>query len=337
MATVLVTGGAGYIGSHGVVELVKAGFKPVVVDNLSRGSERLVDGIRKITTEEIPFYNVDCTDRKALSEVFERHPQIDSVIHFAAFKSVKESVEKPLLYYRNNIDSLLTLLDVMMQHTVPGLVFSSSCTVYGQPDQIPVTEEALFKKAESPYGATKQMCERILADAASVDQKLKIISLRYFNPVGAHPTGLIGELPTGIPDNLLPFITQTAIGKREKLTVFGNDYNTKDGSCLRDFIHVVDLAQAHVAAIRFLDSQPNRFEAINLGSGVPCSVLELIELFKKVTGIAIKYEVGPRRAGDIEKVYADPAKSHRLLNWSTKLTIEDALRDAWNWERKLAQ
>jgi len=335
MKKVLVTGGAGYIGAHTVVELMKSGFEPIIVDDLSRGSQDLIKGIEKITGKPVAFYKVDCTDRSAFGEVFKRNPGIDSVIHFAAFKSVKESVDKPLLYYRNNVDSLLSLLDVMQQYSVSKLVFSSSCTVYGQPDVIPVTEEAPFKPAESPYGASKQMCERILMDACKAHASFKVVSLRYFNPIGAHPSGLIGELPLGIPDNLVPYIAQTAIGKREKLTVFGSDYNTPDGSCLRDFIHVVDLAVAHVAALNAIDSFPNRFEAINVGSGVPCSVLELIQSFMKVTGKTVKYEIGPRRPGDIEKVFADPSKSNRLLRWKTKLTTEDALRDAWNWEQKL--
>jgi UDP-glucose 4-epimerase len=223
----------------------------------------------------------------------------------------------------------------MKRYAVNRLVFSSSCTVYGQPDQIPVNEDAPSKKAESPYGATKQMCEQILIDVARASKDLKVVSLRYFNPVGAHPSSMIGEIPMGTPDNLVPFITQTAAGKREKLTVFGNDYNTPDGSCLRDFIHVVDLADAHVAAVRFFDTQTKSFEAINLGSGRPCSVLELIKTFRQVTGVEVKYEIGPRRAGDIEKVFADPTKSYQLLGWETRLSIEDALRDAWKWEQKI--
>lgn len=335
MNKVLVTGGAGYIGAHTVVELMKAGFEPIIVDDLSRGSQELINGIEKITGKKVAFHTVDCADRSALGDVFKGNPGLDSVIHFAAFKSVKESVDKPLLYYKNNVDSLLSLLDGMQRYSVTKLVFSSSCTVYGQPDVIPVTEDAPLKSAESPYGASKQMCERILMDACKAHPGFNMVSLRYFNPIGAHPSGLIGELPQGIPDNLVPYITQTAIGKREKLTVFGNDYNTPDGSCLRDFIHVVDLAVAHVAALEAMDSFSNSFEAINLGSGVPCSVLELIHSFIKVTGKPVKYEIGPRRPGDIEKVYADPSKSSRLLRWKTKLTTEDALRDAWNWEQKL--
>ena len=332
---VLVTGGAGFIGAHTAVELVLAGMEPILVDDLSRSNMSLVEGLEKIVDRKIPFYKIDCNDRTQLRSVFQKHPDLSSVIHFAAFKSVNESVHKPLLYYQNNIGSLVALLEVMKESSLTRLVFSSSCTVYGQPDMIPVTEEAPFKKAESAYGATKQMCERILEDETKADQLLRVISLRYFNPIGAHPSGLIGELPIGTPNNLVPFITQTAIGKREKLTVFGDDYQTPDGSCLRDFIHIVDLAQAHVKALQMIDEAPSRCEAINVGSGKPVSVLELVNAFIRVTGVPLNYSIGPRRPGDIEKVYADPAKSFRLLHWKTKLGIEDALRDAWNWEKKL--
>lgn len=332
---VLVTGGAGYIGAHTLVELVASGFEPIVADDLSRSSMRLVTGVEKIVGRKLVFYKIDCSDRSQLTKVFEQHPDISSVIHFAAFKSVNESIEKPLLYYQNNLGSLISLLQVMEEFSVDKLVFSSSCTVYGQPDQIPVKEDAPFKRPESPYGATKQMGERILQDHVNGRKKLRVVSLRYFNPIGAHPSGLIGELPIGIPSNLVPYITQVAIGKREKLTVFGNDYNTPDGSCLRDFIHVVDLAVAHVAAMNAIEHLPHPFEGINLGCGVPCSVLELISTFTKVTGSALKFEIGPRRPGDIEKVFADPSRSFQLLNWKTKRSTADALRDAWNWEKKL--
>lgn len=333
---ILVTGGAGYIGAHAVVELIHAGFEPVIIDNLSRGSTQLLRGVEKIVGKAVPFYKADCVVKEEMEAVFGEHPDIEAVVHFAAFKSVKESVLNPTIYYRNNIDSLLMLLEVMSKFDVKKMVFSSSCTVYGQPDVIPVTEEAPFKTAESPYGATKQVCERILQDVATADKSFRFLSLRYFNPIGAHPSSLIGELPAGVPDNLVPFITQTAIGKRDKLTVFGNDYQTPDGSCLRDFIHVVDLAQAHVAALRYVNIQNSGFDAINVGSGTPSSVLELIKSFIKVTGVPVNYTLGQRRPGDIEKVYADPAKSRKLLNWKTGLTIEDALRDAWNWEKRLA-
>ncbi len=335
--SILVTGGAGYIGAHTLVELVASGYTPVVVDDLSRSSMKLMDGVKHLTGKQLSFYQIDCADKIELRRVFGLHPEISAVMHFAAFKSVNESVENPLLYFRNNLDSLLSLLEVMREVNVNRFVFSSSCTVYGQPDTIPVTEDAPFQRPESPYGATKQMGERILEDAVKAWKELKVVSLRYFNPIGAHPSGVIGELPIGVPNNLAPYITQTAIGKRSKLTVFGSDYNTPDGSCLRDFIHVVDLAVAHVAALSTIDQLPSRFEAFNLGTGVPVSVLELLNTFMRVTGVNVPYEIGPRRPGDIEKVYADPSKSNRALRWRTKLTIEDALRDAWRWEQNLAK
>ena len=332
---ILVTGGMGFIGIHTVVELVKAGIEPVIIDDLSRSNLSLLEGAEEILSKKLLFHKVDCKDPVALGKVFIQHPEISSVIHFAAFKSVNESVQNPLLYYQNNIGSLLTLLIAMKEFSVNRLIFSSSCTVYGQPDQIPVTEDAPFKKAESAYGASKQMCEQILEDEIKAWNSLHVISLRYFNPIGAHPSGLIGELPIGVPTNLVPFITQAAIGKREKLIVFGDDYNTPDGSCLRDFIHVVDLALAHVKALQKIDYLPQRFNAINLGSGVPISVLDLVRTFIRVTGIPLSYSIGPRRAGDIEKVYANPKKSFALLNWKTERNTEDALKDAWNWEKKL--
>lgn len=332
---ILVTGGAGYIGIHTVVELVNSGFEPVIVDDLSRSTTDLIEGAEKILGKKLTFFKADCKDREQMRKIFLDHPDLYSVIHFAAFKSVNESTQIPLIYYQNNLGSLITLLDVMKESSVSNLIFSSSCTVYGQPDVIPVTEDAPFKKAESAYGATKQMCERILEDEVKAWPELRVISLRYFNPIGAHPSGLIGELPIGVPGNLVPFITQAAIGKREKLTVFGSDYNTPDGSCLRDFIHIVDLAEAHVRSLEKINSMPNRYEALNLGSGVPVSVLELVKAFVKVNGITLNYFVGPRRTGDIEKVYADCTKSFRFLHWKTRLSLEDALRDAWNWEQKL--
>ncbi len=333
---VLVTGGAGYIGAHTLVELIVAGYDPVVVDNLSRSTRKLLEGVLKITGKKFPFYPVDCTDVVELGRVFAKHPDIGGVMHFAAYKSVNESVGDPALYYRNNLNSVISLLEVMQTKDVKRFVFSSSCTVYGQPDVIPVTEDAPFKKPESPYGATKQMSERILEDATRSWPDLRVVSLRYFNPIGAHPSGLIGELPVGVPNNLAPYITQTAAGKRKKLTVFGNDYNTPDGTCLRDFIHVVDLSRAHVAAWAQIEKLQGAFESFNLGTGAPCSVLELIRTFVKVTGVKVPYEFGPRRPGDIEKVFADPAKSNRVLKWKTQLSVSDALRDAWNWEKLIA-
>ncbi len=333
---ILITGGAGYIGGHTVVELHNAGFKTVIVDNLSRSDDTLLKGMEKITGQKPNFHQGDCLDYDFLRKVFKTQGPISGVIHFAAYKSVGESVEKPLDYYRNNIGSLVAVMDVMKEFEVKDLIFSSSCTVYGQPDQIPVSETAPFKRAESPYGATKQMCERILEDAYQTGYR--IISLRYFNPIGAHPSGNMGELPIGVPSNLVPFITQTAIGKREKLTVFGNDYNTPDGYNIRDFIHVVDVADAHVKALEFLQtkSKSNVYEAFNLGTGKGVSVLQLINSFQKVTGVKLNYQVGARRPGDIEKVYADPSKIMKELNWKAKYSIEEGLLHAWEWEKKLA-
>lgn len=332
---ILVTGGAGYIGAHTVVELIQAGNDAVIVDNLSRSDNTLLSGIEKITNQKPNFHQGDCLDRDFMRSVFKSQGPISAVMHFAAYKSVGESVVKPLIYYHNNNQGLVALLDVMQEFGVKDLIFSSSCTVYGQPDQIPVDESAPFKRAESPYGATKQMCERILEDAYLTG--LRVISLRYFNPIGAHPSALMGELPVGVPNNLVPYITQTAAGKREKLTVFGDDYDTPDGSCVRDFIHVVDVAIAHIGAMEYLSKQDssNRYEAFNLGTGIGVSVLELVTKFEEVTGVKLKYSIGPRRPGDVEKVYANPAKVNRALNWQTKYTIEESLRDAWAWEKKL--
>ena len=332
---ILVTGGAGYIGAHTVVELVQAGYEPVIVDDLSRSDSTLLNGIEKITGQKPNFQKGDCTRYDFLRDVFSMQGPFSGVMHFAAYKSVGESVQQPLEYYRNNIDSLVAVMEVMKEFGVRDLIFSSSCTVYGQPDRIPVNEEAPFKRAESPYGATKQMCERILEDACPTG--FRIISLRYFNPIGAHPSAYLGELPMGVPNNLVPYITQTAAGKRKKLTVFGNDYSTPDGSCLRDFIHVVDLAIAHVKALEYLEKQPetNTYQAFNLGTGIGISVLELIATFQKVTGVKLPYVIGPRRTGDIEKVYADPTKVNNVLHWKTKFTIDEALLHAWQWETKL--
>jgi UDP-glucose 4-epimerase len=335
MTKILVTGGVGYIGVHTVVELVHAGFEPVIIDDLSRSNINLLNGAEKILNRKLIFFKVNCRSFDAVKDVFRMHPDIGGVIHFAALKSVNESVREPLLYYQNNLESLMTVVDVARQFSAKDFIFSSSCTVYGQPDEIPVTEQTPFKKAESAYGATKQMCEEILKDVAFASSALRVISLRYFNPIGAHASGLIGELPIGVPSNLVPYITQTAIGKREKLTVFGSDYNTPDGSCLRDFIHVVDLAKAHIKALQKINTMPRVFEPINVGTGKPVSVLELVKTFIKVTGVNVHYDIGPRRAGDIEKVYADTQKSRTLLGWESQLTIEDSLRDAWRWEQNL--
>jgi UDP-glucose 4-epimerase len=331
---VLLTGGAGYIGSHTAVELIQQGFDVVVLDDFSRSEKRMVDGIEKITGKNVVCYQGSCTDEKFLDTVFSKE-NFDSVIHFAAYKSVGESVEQPLLYYQNNVGSMTALLKAMDKFHVNEIIFSSSCTVYGEPDRIPVDESAPFKKAESPYGATKQMCERILEDCIQASQPLRSVSLRYFNPVGAHPSALIGELPIGTPSNLVPYVTQTAAGIRQKLTVFGNDYNTADGSCVRDFIHVVDLAKAHVMALQKVKELENRNEVFNLGTGIGVTVLDLVKRFIKTTGIPLKYEVGPRRAGDVEKIYADPAKAANILGWRTQLSLEDSLLHAWQWEKQI--
>ena len=332
---ILVTGGAGYIGAHTVVELIQAGYDVVIIDDLSKSDRTLLNGIKSITGKESPFMEGDCCDKKFMTDVFHQAGPFSSVLHFAAYKSVRESEENPLMYYQNNLNSLTTLLKVMLENGVNDLIFSSSCTVYGQPDQIPVNETCPFKRAESAYGATKQMCEGILEDVSRIG--LRVVSLRYFNPIGAHPSGMIGEVPLGSPDNLVPYITQTAAGIREKLTVFGNDYDTPDGSCIRDYVHVVDLGKAHVKAMQYLRAKPGdkSYEAFNLGSGVGVSVLQLIEKFTAVTKIEPPYMIGPRRPGDVEKVFADPTKANKSLAWRTELTIEESLQHAWQWEKKL--
>lgn len=334
---VLVTGGAGFIGGHTVVELSQSGYQPIIVDNLSRSDRTVLDGIEKILGEKPVFYEGDCNDEAFLRKVFQSEKDIEAAMHFAAYKSVNESVAHPAMYYTNNLNSLIALTNVLREFNVQQLIFSSSCTVYGQPDQIPVSEEAPMKRAESPYGATKQMCERILEDIYPLG--MRVVSLRYFNPIGAHPSALIGELPIGVPGNLVPFITQTAIGKREKLTVFGDDYDTPDGSCLRDFIHVVDVAQAHLSALEFLQRAEAGplYKVYNLGTGIGASVLELVTKFQKVTGVKLNYSIGPRRPGDVEKTYADPTKAFRDLKWKPKFSIEDGLLHAWRWEEKLAR
>lgn len=331
---ILVTGGAGYIGSHTLVELISAGYRVTAIDTLERSEYRIIEGVENITGQKIDFHKIDCLDSNAMNALFNTN-KFTSVIHFAAYKSVNESVEKPLLYYKNNVDSLITLLEVMKQHQVRDLIFSSSCTVYGQPDQIPVDELAPFKRAESPYGQTKQICEQILERVIS--EGFRVISLRYFNPIGAHPSGKIGELPIGSPNNLVPYVTQTAAGVREKLVVFGNDYDTPDGSCIRDFIHVSDVAIAHVKALEFLTkrSEKTLFDNFNLGTGVGVSVLELVKKFIQITGINLPYSIGPRRPGDVEKVYANPRKINQLLGWSTQYTLQESLLHAWNWEKKI--
>ncbi len=336
---ILVTGGTGYIGSHTVVELQNNGYEVVIVDNLSNSRADVVDNIQKITGIRPAFEQVDCLDFVSLENVFCKHEGISAIIHFAASKAVGESVQKPLLYYRNNIVSLINLLELMPKYNVKGIVFSSSCTVYGQPDVLPVTEEAPIKKAESPYGNTKQINEEIIQDTVKSGSPIRSILLRYFNPIGAHPSALIGELPNGVPMNLIPFLTQTAIGIREKLSVFGDDYNTPDGSCIRDYINVVDLAKAHVYAIaRMLeDKQNEKVEVFNIGTGKGLSVLELIHAFETATGVKLNYQIAPRRAGDIEQVWANPEKANKVLGWKAETSIEDTLRSAWNWQLKLRE
>ena len=340
---VLVTGGTGYIGAHTTVELQKSGFEVVIVDNLSNSSADVIDGIEKITGQRPLFFKADCADLDAFSKVLEEAGDIDAAIHFAAFKAVGESVREPLMYYRNNLQSLINLLQIMTTSPKAAVVFSSSCTVYGQPDKehLPVNENAPIKKAESPYGMTKQMCENILEDTAKAfKDNLKIVSLRYFNPIGAHESALIGELPRGVPQNLLPFVTQTAIGKREKLNVFGNDYNTPDGSCIRDYIYVCDLAKAHVAAIKRIlhesEKMEGNIEYFNLGTGKGLSVLEVINEFEEATGVKVPYVIAPRRDGDVEQVWADPSKANKILGWKADTPLDKVMKSAWLWEQRLA-
>ena len=336
---ILVTGGTGYIGSHTVVELQNSGYEVIIVDNLSNSGADVVDNIEKVSGIRPIFEELDCLDYNGLDALFTKYKGIEAIIHFAASKAVGESVVKPLLYYRNNLVSLINLLELMPKHQVGGIVFSSSCTVYGQPDILPVTEEAPTKKAESPYGNTKQINEEIIHDTVASGALIDAILLRYFNPIGAHPSALLGELPNGVPQNLIPYLTQTAIGIREKLSVFGDDYNTPDGSCIRDFINVVDLAKAHVIAIdRILEKkQKAKVEIFNIGTGRGLSVLELINAFEKATGVSLNYEIVGRRAGDIEKVWANPEYANNELGWKAETSIEDTLRSAWEWQLKLRE
>ena len=339
MAKILVTGGTGYIGSHTVVELQNAGFEVVVVDNLSNSNIEVLSGIEKITGIRPAFENIDCTDYVNMDRMLEKHSGIEAIIHFAASKAVGESVQKPLLYYRNNVGSLLNLMQLMPIHNIHNIVFSSSCTVYGQPDVLPVTESAPIKPALSPYGNTKQICEEIIRDTAYSSSFYQATILRYFNPIGAHPSAEIGELPTGVPNNLVPFITQTAAGIRKQLQVFGNDYNTPDGTCIRDYINVVDLAKAHVIAVKRMLEHKSKYniETFNLGTGRGLSVLELVNTFQKVNGVKVPYRIVDRREGDIEKVWADPAFANRELGWTAQETVEETLRTAWKWELRLAK
>ncbi|MDR2627076.1 MAG: UDP-glucose 4-epimerase GalE [Dysgonamonadaceae bacterium] len=336
---ILVTGGTGYIGSHTVVELQTAGYDVIIIDNLSNSNANVIDGIEHITGIRPSFEQLDCNDREGLQSLFENNRGIAGIIHFAASKAVGESVQKPLLYYRNNLVSLINLLELMPEHGIANIVFSSSCTVYGQPDVLPVDERAAIKPAMSPYGNTKQINEEIIRDAVHADRRLKSIILRYFNPIGAHPSAAIGELPNGTPQNLIPFLTQTAIGIRAQLSVFGDDYDTPDGSCIRDYINVVDLAKAHVIAVeRMLQEKSDRgVEIFNLGTGRGLSVLELIRTFEKTTGVPVNYKIAPRREGDIEKVWAKPDYANRVLGWKAEESVENTLASAWKWQLKLRE
>lgn len=336
---ILVTGGTGYIGSHTVVELQQAGYEVVIIDNLSNSNAEVIDGIVKITGIRPTFEKIDLVDMDALKDVLNRHKGIDGIIHFAASKAVGESVQKPLLYYKNNLVSLTNLLELMPEHNIKGIVFSSSCTVYGEPDQNPIDENAPIKPATSPYGNTKQINEEIINDFVHSGAPIKSIILRYFNPIGAHPSGEIGELPLGVPQNLVPFITQTGMGIREQLSVFGDDYDTPDGSCIRDFINVVDLSKAHVIAIeRMLENKSDeKVEIFNLGTGIGLSVLELISVFEKVSGKSLNYKIAPRREGDIEKIWAQADKANNVLGWKANETIDDTMASAWKWQLKLRE
>ncbi|WP_422360362.1 UDP-glucose 4-epimerase GalE [Reichenbachiella sp.] len=335
MKNILVTGGLGFIGSHTCVELINSGFTPIIIDNLNNSEPWIKDRIEKIVNQEISFYEGDCRDKELLNKIFTKH-EITGIIHFAAHKAVGESVNEPLKYYENNLGGLTAILEISQKYNCSNLVFSSSCTVYGTPDSLPVDESAQIKSAESPYGTTKIICEKIIQDLSKADETYKSILLRYFNPIGAHKTSLIGELPLGVPSNLVPFITQTAAGIRENLTVFGNDYNTADGSCVRDFIHVTDLAKAHIKALEFLiNKNEGTCEAVNIGTGNGNTVLELINAFEKSTGQKLNYTIGDRRGGDVEAVYADAKKSKDLLGWEAEISLEQSLLDAWNWQKTL--
>lgn len=334
---VLVAGGAGYIGSHTTVELVNAGYDVVIVDNLSNSEYSAVQGVEKILGRPVAFEQVDCCDKPALEHVFDKY-RFDAVIHFAAYKAVGESVDEPLKYYRNNLDSLMTVLEVMREKGVSNLVFSSSCTVYGQPEVLPATEQTPRQPATSPYGYTKQVSEDIISDTVKATPSLHAIALRYFNPIGAHSTALIGELPKGVPANLVPFITQTAAGLRECLSVFGDDYDTPDGSCLRDYIDVVDLARAHVVSVDRMvrgKMKTGRYEVFNVGTGTPVSVLELVKEFEKVNGVKVNYKIVGRRAGDIEKIWGDTTLANTELGWKAVRPLSETLRSAWEWEKHL--
>ena len=333
---VLVTGGTGYIGSHTTVELLEAGYEVVIVDNLSNSERFVLKGIEKITGKRVPFHKVDCCSLASLRRVF-KHYGFDAVIHFAASKAVGESVEQPLKYYQNNLVSLMNILQLMRENQVPNLVFSSSCTVYGQAEKLPVSEQTPRREATSPYGNTKHICEDIIRDSVAAYPEIRSIALRYFNPIGAHPSAEIGELPRGVPNNLIPFVTQTAAGIRPVLSVFGDDYNTPDGSCIRDYINVTDLAKAHVVAVSRMtgEKMKQRFEVFNVGTGRGVSTLEVVRTFEKVNHLKLNYKIVGRRAGDIEAVWADPSFANQELGWKAEKSLDETLQSAWNWQQHL--
>ena len=338
MNKILVTGGCGYIGAHTIVDLIENGFEVISADNNSRSNENVLDAIEKITGKTVKNYKVDLCIYDDTVAIFQENPDINGIIHFAAYKSVGESVEKPLLYFENNLNSLINILKCADEFSIPNFVFSSSCTVYGNPDKIPVTEETPMKAAESAYGATKQMGEQIVADTVNSNNNNAIL-LRYFNPVGAHPSALMGELPLGKPQNLVPAITQTAIGKLPLMKVWGNNYDTKDGSCVRDYIHVCDIAHAHTLALNYLLQNKNQTncDVFNLGTGDGLTVLEIINEFEKVSGVKLNYEIGPRRSGDVVAIYANNDKAKNLLGWTLKYSLQDMMATAWKWELKLKE
>ena len=330
--SILLAGGAGYIGSHTAVELLNAGYDVVVADNYSNSSPEAIKRVERITGKSVPLYEADVKDTDVLSKIFANH-KIDSVIHFAGLKAVGVSVQKPIMYYRNNIDTTLSLLEVMNAYNVKNILFSSSATVYGEENKVPFIETMNRGACSNPYGWTKSMMEQILEDAAKADKELSVILLRYFNPIGAHESGMIGEDPTGIPNNLMPYVTQVAVGKRECLTIFGKDYPTLDGTCRRDYIHVVDLAKGHVKAIDYILAQDKCCEIFNLGTGTPYSVTEIVETFERVNDIKVNHIYGPRRAGDLPELYANADKALKVLGWKAEKTLEDMCRDSWNWQK----
>jgi UDP-glucose 4-epimerase len=336
---ILVTGGAGYIGSHTTLELIKSGFEPIIIDDFRNSKPFILDKLEALSGQKIASYNIDCNDSTAMEQVFKDHSDIYGVIHFAAYKAVNESVEHPLMYYKNNVGSLVVLLELLEKYKVSNFVFSSSCTVYGEPKNPVVTEETASQIAASPYGDTKMTCEKIVNYTVDSSKQLKSVLLRYFNPIGAHSSGELGELPQGVPNNLLPYLTQTANGIREILTINGDDYkNTVDGTCVRDYIHVVDLAKAHVKSLEWLTSKNEPIvEVFNLGTGTGSSILEVINTFEEVTKVKVNYKIGPRREGDVEQIYANVDKANKVLNWVCEYNLADALEHSWKWEQNISK